>query len=96
MPPSVLRELIAFILIALLGLAVPNLAAAQDPQETPGELAVEGMERLLRAIELIIEMIPQYDAPEVLPNGDIIIRRKNPTEPRDDEEPEDEFDETGI
>ena len=33
---------------------------------------------MLRAIELMIEMIPQYDMPEVLENGDIIIRRKNP------------------
>ena len=62
----------------------PDHAHAQNQEEeTPGELAREGMERLVRAIELMLEMIPQYDAPEVLPNGDIIIRRKNP---RDDEE----------
>ena len=34
----------------------------------------------MRAIELMLEMIPQYEAPEVLPNGDIIIRRKNPSD----------------
>ena len=53
----------------------PVLAAEE---EDPAELARQGMERMLRAIELMIEMIPQYEMPEVLENGDIIIRRRNP------------------
>ena len=44
---------------------------------------------MLRAIELMIEMIPQYDLPEVLPNGDILIRRKNPTQNGPSEEDQD-------
>ncbi|MDH3596514.1 MAG: hypothetical protein OEU09_14270 [Rhodospirillales bacterium] len=64
----------------LLGLALagppPAVAAAEPPKETPEELAREGMERMLRALELFIEMIPQYEMPEVTDDGDIIIRRK--------------------
>ena len=45
---------------------------------------------MLRAIELMIEMIPQYEVPEVLENGDIIIRRKNPPPASDEEEEVDE------
>ena len=33
-----------------------------------------------------------YEAPEVLPNGDIIIRRKQKTEPEDGSQPESETD----
>jgi hypothetical protein len=69
----------------------PALAAGAGEEE-PGELAREGMERMLRAIELMIEMIPQYELPEVMENGDIIIRRKNP--PTEDDEEEPEVDET--
>jgi hypothetical protein len=43
----------------------PALAAGAGEEE-PGELAREGMERMLRAIELMIEMIPQYELPEVM------------------------------
>jgi hypothetical protein len=34
-----------------------------------------GMKMMLQALDLMISAIPQYAAPEVLPNGDIIIRR---------------------
>ena len=37
----------------------------------------------MRAMEMFISNIPLYEAPEVLPNGDIIIRRVQP-----DDEPQ--------
>jgi hypothetical protein len=83
-------SLAAAVIAAFATLAGPLPAAAAE-EETPSELAREGMERMLRAIELMIEMIPQYEVPEVLENGDIIIRRKNP---RPDEEEEEAVDET--
>jgi len=52
-------------------------AAAQSEKSSPEELLEEGTRRILRAFELFIQTIPQYEMPEVLPNGDIIIRRKN-------------------
>ena len=77
----------------LLGLALggppPVLAADEPPAEKPEELAREGMERMLKALELMIEMIPQYEMPEVTEEGDIIIRRKRrKSEPPPDPEAE--------
>ena len=92
------NEILSALLACALGLSffvlVPGepARAAEAEEEDPKELARQGMERMLRAIELMIEMIPQYEMPEVLENGDIIIRRKNP--PKDTNEEEPELDET--
>lgn len=62
-------------------------ATAQD--RSPEELAREGLGKLLSALELFIDTIPQYETPEILPNGDIIIRRIDPNNRnRDEAEPE--------
>lgn len=61
--------------------ATPGAAPAADPEaerEAPGELAREGVETLLRALEALVDMIPQYEMPELTEEGDIIIRRKRP------------------
>ena len=79
------------VLVLGLGLAAATAspgARAQDnqgtaPENSPGDLAREGLEQMLRALRLLVERIPQYELPEVLDNGDIIIRRKNP-EPEED------------
>ena len=86
----------------LLGLCLvaPPLtpAAAQDtapgspPQDSPSDLAREGLERMMHALRLLVENIPQYELPEVLENGDIIIRRKRGDKPHEDPE----FDETAT
>jgi hypothetical protein len=81
-------------------LAAPPLVAAvaQDaspgkpPQDEPSDLAREGLERMMRALRLLVESIPQYELPEVLDNGDIIIRRKRGDKPHEDPE----FDETAT
>jgi hypothetical protein len=39
------------------------------------------MSRILKALGSVMDSIPQYEAPEVQSNGDIIIRRKNPPPP---------------
>lgn len=59
-----------------------------EPQEeSPGALAREGLEQMMRALRLLVEKIPQYELPEMLDNGDIIIRRKRdgPADPEFDE-----------
>ena len=53
--------------------------------------ASEALRSLLTLLEGIMESVPQYELPEVLDNGDIIIRRV-PEEP--EEAPEEE--ETGA
>jgi hypothetical protein len=68
--------------VAMLAAGTIALPAAAETDErngkTPEELAIEGMDRLMRALELLIQSIPQYEAPFVDENGDIIIRRRHP------------------
>ncbi len=73
-------------LVLALALAAPSYA---EERPSPGDLAREGMERIVEALRLLIDQIPQYEAPEILDNGDIIIRRKRPAEERP-EPPDDE------
>ena len=76
----------------VLALAAPAPLSAGDELESehPSELARDGMERLMRALEAFIDMIPQYEMPVFNENGDIIIRRKRDPdtsrEPGDDED----------
>ncbi len=69
-------------------------AAQRDDRVKAEEMAREAIEQLLRALELMIQSIPQYEMPEIEENGDIIIRRKRrtpdpePREPRHPEAPE--------
>lgn len=67
-------------------LALVPLAAAAQPSsaDDAARLAREGLERLMGALGSVMSSIPQYSAPEILPNGDIIIRRK----PKTDSPPE--------
>jgi hypothetical protein len=66
--------------------ALLPLAAAAQPATTDeaARLAREALERMMGALGSVMSSIPQYSAPEILPNGDIIIRRK----PRADSPPE--------
>ncbi len=75
-----------WVLMAALAIAGPAPAQAPDPgtgdRERAEELAREGFEQLLRALEALLQSIPQYEAPEITEDGDIIIRRKRkPPEP---------------
>ena len=53
----------------------------EAPQQSPDELAIEGVNRLMQALELFIQQLPQYDAPVIDENGDIIIRRRHDEAP---------------
>lgn len=62
-------------------LAVP--AQAEEQKNLPDwdesqEMLEEGAKRVVGALELFLSAIPQYEMPEILPNGDILIRRKTP------------------
>ena len=70
--------------------ALPGAWAQQSTQERAEELAQEGLDRLMLALEAMLEAIPQYELPEVLENGDIIIRRVQPDPDGDDEAEMDE------
>ena len=49
-------------------------------KEVPERMIEDGLRMILSAIELILQSIPEYRAPEILDNGDIIIRRVQPNE----------------
>ena len=64
-----------------LGVALPLLAGpatAQDKSEGLDETARRAIESLVEAMRSMVAKIPMYEAPEILDNGDIIIRRKRP------------------
>lgn len=68
-------------LIMVIALAGPWPAtASQMAEKSPTELAREGVETLLRALDAFIESIPQYGVPRIDENGDIIVPRKKPRE----------------
>jgi hypothetical protein len=70
---------LAFLSAVLVGVgASTTLRAAQHDQRGRAEdMAREAIEQLMRALELMIDSIPQYELPEIQENGDIIIRRKH-------------------
>lgn len=61
--------------------APPSGAASPD---TPGEQARQGLDLLMRALQGWVRQVPLYAPPEILPNGDIIIRRLDRSAPEDD------------
>jgi hypothetical protein len=77
---------------ALTPATAQDAAPGKPPQDSPSALAREGLERMMRALRLLVENVPQYELPEVLENGDIIIRRKRGDKPHEDPE----FDETAT
>ena len=77
--------------------ALAQGAGEGDPRKQAEELAREGTEKLLEALSIILNSIPQYALPEVNENGDIIIRRVRPrSEPAPSEEipPDSDMDKT--
>ena len=75
-------------LFALSLLSIPLAAAGadslQDNTKEAEQLANEALAKMMRALDLLIMTVPRYAAPEVLPNGDIIIRRLDPQEDEDE------------
>ena len=75
--------------IAILVAAGPIEAQQPAPhgstREQTEKTLKQGIEMILRALETMFLSIPQYEAPEVLENGDIILRRKRPEENKPEE-----------
>lgn len=87
---------IGIVLPVLIGLLAPgDLALAQSNEQNRREqkgaedLAREGVDKLLKALEQLLQAVPQYEPPIVNKNGDIIIRRKRPPQtPGPEERPQ--------
>ena len=79
--PSIFIAARAALLAACLALAPVSSAHAGPGMEEAEEAIRQGAKRILRVLDALISAIPQYEAPEILDNGDIIIRRKRPDLP---------------
>ena len=62
-------------------------AIAGTTQDEVERLAREAADRIVAALSIILLAIPQYEMPELLPDGDIIIRRKHRQPPSEEETP---------
>ncbi|MCC3306475.1 hypothetical protein [Sneathiella sp. HT1-7] len=62
-------------------------ALADEKKDDPENLALQGITKLMDALGAFIGSIPQYEAPEMNENGDIIIRRKNPDKDETEQDP---------
>ena len=78
--------------LVLLSVATPGMAQEERGRDLMAEalrLFMQGfmaeMEPAIDDLELFLQDLNAYHPPEVLPNGDIIIRRKTPLELEDEE-----------
>ena len=73
-------RLLPLIAISLLTAPIAAVSAdsLQDNAAEAEQLANEALAKMMKALDLLIMTVPRYAAPEVLPNGDIIIRRLHP------------------
>ncbi len=72
----------AILALTVAMLSAPALAQterrpAPEPDD-PVAMAEQAAQQLLQALRLFLGSIPTYELPEMLDNGDIIIRRKQP------------------
>ncbi len=85
------------VFLAVAGAPTTLRAAAGDELGRAEDMAREAIEQLMRALELMIDSIPQYEMPEIEENGDIIIRRKRRKERPEPGQPDaPEIEETTI
>lgn len=71
-----MRKLLAALAISTVlaaGLAWP--AAVGRAEESAPELAIEGLETLMKALQVMIAAIPQFGAPYIDEQGNIVIPR---------------------
>ncbi len=85
---------------AIMVLSLPALAADPAPpedsrqkQEQARELALEATQKLMMALELLIQSLPQYGMPRIDEDGNIVIPRLPPK--TEEAEPEGEGGEPG-
>lgn len=71
--------------------AVPAFAQTATPippqADSPEAIARDGIAKLLQALKLFVDNLPQYAALEIDAQGNIVIRRLNPPTARRDTPP---------
>lgn len=84
----ILRAAVLAVAVGSTGILSSTALAQESTLKGAQEEAVEGISKLLQALQLFVKSVPQFSAPEVLPNGDIIIRRIHPDKNPEPEKPE--------
>lgn len=79
-PARLLATVLLTGMLATLPLAARAQADRQEPA-SPTERLQEGAAAIVEGLRMLMDQLQTYQAPEVLPNGDIIIRRRPPAEP---------------
>lgn len=67
-------------LIACLLVAAPTIASAEKagPDPSVGDKVGQAIDKAMERLQRLIEETPMYEAPEITPEGDIIIRKRRP------------------
>ncbi len=86
-----MRKLCLALMVAVLLSPGPAAwAQSSDTQQRAEELARESLDMLMRALDAMIDAVPQYALPEITEDGDIIIRRIHPGDDDGNERDEDD------
>ncbi len=75
---ALVKALVVGATLAALPATTPARAqTAADPTkvEQAQKMMLDGLQRFMQGMMALVDTIPQYHAPEILPNGDIVIRR---------------------
>lgn len=74
------QQFTAFLLAFGLAVAPAAVMAGDDRSERDslGSQLDDAVERAIDSLEKLIDRMPMYEAPEVTPDGDIIIRKRKP------------------
>ncbi|MEG3617596.1 hypothetical protein V5T82_03920 [Magnetovibrio sp. PR-2] len=77
---------VVFVVAALSAPMGSALADGHEPKQDPREMIEDSMRSVMMALKLFMKSIPQYEAPVILENGDILIRRVHPEDQDGDRE----------
>jgi len=91
-----MKKLSPFVLLLGLSMAVSAAPARAASDEVPADKIERGAQLVIDGLRAFFASIPQYEPPEVLPNGDIIIRRVKPDAPKTDDGQESGEDGEGL
>jgi hypothetical protein len=83
MPARTVLFAAAAAVVLVVSAASPARAQTPPPaQNSPEALAREAIDKLMQALSMAIQNLPQYEMPRLNERGDIIIRRINPPPPK--------------
>ena len=83
-----MRKLLTIVLVTALFTGTAGAVRAGEQSQSgklrdqAEEAFREGTRKFMKALDLMLRSVPQYAAPEINENGDIVIRRIRPRPPK--------------